>query len=245
MYEEHPEIETPPDDAVIWRYMDIPLLLALLHSSGLYLCRLDNLRDPWEGHWPTAILDAARNDLDRIHVGIAENMVKVMNEFPKSFFVNCWHESVGESAAFWDHYGYSRGVAIKSTVGRLKQASRTAERFFVGRVKYLDYEDPDLAVARLNALAPAFLKRHSFSHEHEVRVLVWEVLLSDSDPEKVTRFGLHDSLTLPVDLPMLIDSVYISPALHSWLIEPVRELLQRFRLELPVKRSQLYDREIK
>jgi len=44
------------DDAVLWRYMDLPRLVALLSTGELYLSQLAALEnDPWEGLRPPAI----------------------------------------------------------------------------------------------------------------------------------------------------------------------------------------------
>lgn len=147
-----------------------------------------------------------------------------------------------ESAAFWDQYGNSGGLAIRSTIGRLKECSRSEANFFVGRVKYLDYDHPEPIKQVSNALSPAFLKRKSFEHEREVRVLQWYLPFIE---DKVDWAKAHESAELPADLTVLIESVYISPTSPVWLVDAVRELLSRFGLpEIPVRRSELYDRTI-
>lgn len=93
-----------------------------------------------------------------------------------------------------------------------------------------------------NALSPAFLKRKSFEHEREVRVLQWYLPFTE---DKVDWAKAHESSELPVDLTVLIESVYISPTSPVWLVDAVRELLSRFGLpDVPVRRSELYDRTI-
>jgi hypothetical protein len=134
MYEEHSKIDTPPDDTVIWRYMNLEKLLALLRSRSLYLCRLDRLRDPWEGLWSPWAVDAIRQQLR----GQAEGLIRAQNMMKRLFYVSCWHENSCESAAFWDQYQSSRGLAVRSTVGHLKDSSCLAPRFFIGRVQYLN-----------------------------------------------------------------------------------------------------------
>ena len=56
MYEKREEIVTPPDEVIVWRYMNLEKLLALLATNTLFLCRLDRLRDPWEGVWPDSLV---------------------------------------------------------------------------------------------------------------------------------------------------------------------------------------------
>jgi len=49
MFEPHPNFNLPNDEARVWRYMDIGKLVALLNTATLFFCRLDRLRDPYEG----------------------------------------------------------------------------------------------------------------------------------------------------------------------------------------------------
>lgn len=231
MYQEHPKIETPADDTVVWRYMDLPRLLALLHSGSLYLCRLDRLRDPWEGRLPPLARAAIRS--------AAAGFDAFAQRMPETFFVNCWHESSCESAALWEQYGRSRGLAIKSTVGRLKGSSRAERQFLIGRVRYLDYSSAELEGGIPNFLVPAFLKRRSFEHEHEVRILLWDLARSS---DRLDWSIVKESYELPVDLRVLIDSIYLSPESPDWLLDPVRDLLRRFDLqEITIRRSELYE----
>jgi hypothetical protein len=49
MYQDHPLLSPPPDDAVLWRYMDFTKFVSLLETSALFFCRPDQLGDPFEG----------------------------------------------------------------------------------------------------------------------------------------------------------------------------------------------------
>jgi len=94
----------------------------------------------------------------------------------------------------------------------------------------------------VNALILPFLKRESFEHEREVRILVW-------DPEKIgppdPGASLPDSIELPVTLHELIEALYISPEAPNWLSEHIVELVHRFGLpNLQVRRSTLYDEHV-
>ena len=94
----------------------------------------------------------------------------------------------------------------------------------------------------MNALIPPFIKRESFEHEREVRVLVW-------DPDKIgppdPGTSLPEGIELPVTLHELIEALYISPEASTWLSEHIVELLRRFKLpNLTVRRSTLYDEHV-
>jgi hypothetical protein len=44
-----PLFEQPPDDARIWRYIDISKLVSLLTTNALFFARADRFTDTWEG----------------------------------------------------------------------------------------------------------------------------------------------------------------------------------------------------
>jgi hypothetical protein len=48
-YLEHPNVETPAYDTVIWGYMDLPKFLLMLEHRGLYFSLPSELSDKWEG----------------------------------------------------------------------------------------------------------------------------------------------------------------------------------------------------
>ena len=50
-YQSHPHCETPPDDAVIWRYTDFLKFSAMLANKGLWCSRADLLGDWREGRF--------------------------------------------------------------------------------------------------------------------------------------------------------------------------------------------------
>lgn len=239
MYEAHPLIETPVDDTIVWRYLNLEKLLALLNSKTLYCRRLDRFRDPWEGIWPDEFALALRKSGSRDR---SRSLSQHLDNLRRTFFVNCWHESDFESAALWDQYASSNGLAIRSSVGGIKAACGTEQQFFLGRVKYFDYSSHIEDAIELNALVPAFLKRKSFKHEHEVRLLIWDT--SNFEPnEDGTR--TEESCSLAVNLENLIEMVYVSPESPSWLLAHLRSLLGRFDLpNVSVERSSLYDARV-
>jgi len=219
--------------------MNLEKLLALLASNSLFLCRLDRLRDPWEGVWPDSLIKNLSRSFKPEQIAVFLPAFEGLNT---SMFVSCWHEAAHESAALWSQYAAGAGLAVKSSIGRVKQAISGGPNYHIGRVSYLDFKNDAYSVPEINALIPPFLKRKSFEHEREVRILVW-------DPEKIgppdSGTTLPDGIDLPVTLHELIDALYISPEAPSWLSEHIVELLRRFALPtLQVRRSTLYDKHV-
>jgi hypothetical protein len=249
MYEAHDQIHTPPDNTIVWRYMNLEKLLALLCSRGLYLCRLDRFRDPWEGHWTKPAIEAMRTLIEEANKALNKAlhesvpitlMEEIFDKMPTAMFVNCWHENGYESAALWDQYATVSGLAIKSTVGRLKRGCHSEQSYYIGQVNYLDYQrDAPKMMDPLNSMTPVFIKRKSFEHEREVRLLIHRLPMYE---DKLDWTRAPESHTLPVDLAILIESIYLSPESPIWLQDAVTELLRRFDLaSIPVNRSDLYD----
>jgi hypothetical protein len=87
------------------------------------------------------------------------------------FGVCCWHKSDHESAAMWRLYSASgQGIAIESTIGRLKASLRDTEGLIVESVRYMDFDtDPIEKGHRHYGL---FIKRKSFEYEKELRATV-------------------------------------------------------------------------
>jgi hypothetical protein len=75
--------------------------------------------------------------------------------------------------AMWDLYSKGGGVAVKTTVGHLKQAiAESGLRIFLG---WVDYVDMSLTTLRdRGPLTMFFRKDISYEHEKEVRAVIWD-----------------------------------------------------------------------
>ena len=235
MYEQNSDIITPADDTVLWRYINLEKLLALINSKTLYLSRLDKFSDPWEGVWPQYMVDTI---WQHSPMKTAETFHKSLDSLRGTMFVNCWHGSTYESAALWDQYARSAGIAIKTTVGTLKASLKNASNFFLGQVQYIEYTNTPIDTHNINALSPAFMKRLSFEHEREIRVLVWD----SSFANQADQLSGTTHKNLEVDLNVLFEAIVVSPTAPSWLQPHISELITKFDLQgVPVIRSTLYD----
>jgi hypothetical protein len=175
MFQAHPDFETPPDEARIWRYMDVGCFLALLKTKVLYFARRSELNDPWEGAHPVAL---TKRIVSTVRPQDSDRLVSLFKTVAEQAVFNCWHENEHESVAMWSLYTTGReGVAIQTTIKRLKDAFRAEQSgVTIARVRYVDYSRDEHVVAEgnmpLNALAPLLSKRVSFQHEREVRAVI-------------------------------------------------------------------------
>lgn len=237
MYEPHPEIGTPPDDTVIWRYLNFEKLIALISTSSLFFARIDKFKDPWEGKWPRNVIEELKK---LFPPGAFDKSLGNFDKVRKTFFVNCWHINNCESAALWDLYANGTGFSVKSSVGKLKHGIKESGPFYIGQVKYINYETGKfLSSGALNAFSPVFYKRQSFEHECELRVLVWE-MKGKGGP--IDWDAMPNDHQLEVDLNALIETIYIAPKSPEWLPRIMKLVLDAFDLpDISVIPSRLYD----
>ena len=252
---EDPEVFEQPDDlnGYIWRYMDLSKFIALLHGN-LYFPRADRLGDdeyectvprgnskqPIESYKIfTNVLDDENFDQTEFVKKYEDNLVYIAEQVRQTCYVSCWHMNQHESAAMWKLYlAKNEGVAIRSSTQRLLNVTAKhrgaiqaghPRHIGVGKVKYIDFEhDP---IPSNSALHLVMHKRHSFSHEQELRA----VHCGLHHPGEICQEPGRD---LPVDLSELIEHVFVAPTSPSWFEHLVKDLVeQRFGLNLPVDRS--------
>jgi hypothetical protein len=107
---------------------------------------------------------------------------------------------------------------------------------FIGEVNYIDYDTQSFdAWQMLNYIVH---KRLSFSHERELRAIFWE-WDSTSDGERYkSRIG-PSGLTIEVELPSLIERVYVSPTAAPWFAKLVEDITGKCGFSFPVAQSAL------
>lgn len=179
----------------LWRYMDLSKFIALL-SGKLYFPRVDFLGDkfeatyaPWQYDWQNELLQEmegvdvndpsyeealsymARYQGNRSYQ-TEISFRRIVSLVARAGYVSCWHRNDSESAAMWGLYlSAKEGVAIRVDENVLREQVQTSHPSanFVP-VRYLETERfPVKAVDPLELLS---IKRHSFRHEDEFRVIL-------------------------------------------------------------------------
>jgi hypothetical protein len=146
----------------------------------------------------------------------------------KQFYVNCWHLNQDDSAAMWSLYSGRAGVAIKSTIGRLRRCLSTAPGPpSIGLVRYVDYTK--VTINEVGGYPVAHLKRKSFDHEHELRASLIRNI-SEATP------GIH----VPIDLDSLIEEIVVEPKADDWVTAVVSNVVKKYGFAFKVRRSDLY-----
>lgn len=249
-YDAHDEVNTPPDETVLWRYMDFTKFVSLLDRRALYFARADTLGDPWEGADATLSAQEFREAL-RAAAGegawqkLEPTVGKGIRVFRKYVWISCWHMSEqGESAAMWQAYAAREaGIAVRTTVKRLKAAiAKATDRVHIGRVRYLDYSHERIQSTKV---FHRFLsKRQSFRHENDVRALL---LLPNSEAHNIQWKGPEtderhpQGIYIRADVSSLVEIAKVAPETSDWLKMLVASVVKRYGFDFPVCRSEMDD----
>jgi len=245
-YHPHAQLPDIDDPAVsLWRYVDLYRYLDLLQSAELHLTRADQMEDRWEGSY-SAVNVAARPTVYAENWEAMSQQSGLLYRFGRThIYLNCWYMGAHESYAMWKLYGSAgKGVAIKTTTGRLKGSMTVTKGQDVSgsQVRYVDYAETFIPEG--NLFFPLMHKRLSFDHEHEYRLLtLWspKVLETDehdtavrTEPDLPPRF-----LREGVDLRQLIQEVYVSPDAPDWVARTVTDVTHLYMPDVDVRHSDL------
>src|SRR6185437_696648 len=217
-----PHTLTLADNLCVWRYLTFPSFVSVLQRRELFFAKLSKLaeRDPYEGKFPIEVLtDLAaryRPEHDRNRFPDGQTFARAIEEKNRQRrAVNCWHMSENESDAMWKLYSGERGLAIRTTLGRLKQSFARDERpVYIYEVEYLDFSR---SVETALPFHSGYAKRKSFAHERELRACMF---VSEDDASQ----GAY----IAVDLESLIEVVFVAPESEQWIKDVVEGLLHTY-----------------
>jgi hypothetical protein len=230
-------LDVPPDADLIWRYVNLEKLLSLIQSRQLFFASLGGFDDPYEGFYPRNVfLEPFQRIFEKL--GTSKDTMALSREAGhgssrinrKQYYVNCWHHNQHDSAAMWSLYSGRAGVAIKSTVGRLRTCLSTVPEpgpLSFGLVRYVDYAT--VTRKEVAGFPVTHLKRKSFEHEHELRAAVLR-------PLSEATAGLH----VLVDLDSLIEEVIVEPKAADFVLGVVSDVVKKYGFAFKVRRSDLY-----
>ncbi len=240
MYAESPFCKPPPDNAVLWRYMDFTKFVSLLETNQLFFARADKLGDPFEGSFSRGNIERRPmlySDLENPE-DVFTTIGWYVRELRRFTLISCWHENSSESAGMWKLYSRETdGIAIKTDFNSFKQSLKNSEHVSVGQVQYVDYGQA--FIPENNGLAPFLHKRQDFNHEREVRAIIQEPPVNDGkfDPSQdICDVGKY----YEVDLSLLIKEVVVAPFAEDWFLELIQSVIvNRYKFDMPVVRSNL------
>lgn len=238
----HPAVKTPHGNTTIWRYMGLGKFLDLIIHRRLFFSNAARLTDQYEATLPASNVAAMRTKLENKNFDPADLETEVnwrvaqINELRNLTLVNCWAMSPHESYARWKIYlgGSKDGVAVKTTVGRLKKSlMRSGDRYpedvYLAEVDYAERID----TSPVNRLQVVATKKPYYEFEDEMRALI--VNFPRSEGGIKTPYDMNIGRHVSIELDELVDEIYVSPFAGSWLEASVREVIASVRPSLKGK----------
>jgi hypothetical protein len=227
MYLKNPNIKLPEDpNTIVWKYLDLSKFLELLLSQKLFMSRSDKFEDQYEGTFS----EPTYEEIKKIAVNNPEFLQHYKSQREK-VAISSWHINEYESFAMWQIFTQnSEGLAIQSTIGRLKNAVSPEKKYeqYIGEVNYIDYKKEYIPFDDM--FFPFLFKRKSFQYEREVRII------SDVSESKIK---LNDGLKINVDINQLIEKIYIHPKSENWYKNLVIELVSKLGFDIKIEKSDL------
>lgn len=263
-----------PDETTLWRYVDFPRLYSLVTKKALYFTPGYVLRDlePYEFRVPVSLSASSKDAwiasyakqfpddtegkklFDSLEQGMEEHLLYMQG-------ISCWHINENENNALWQVFVPGGGVAIKTTLGRLKTSLNCRRRsIFADIVEYIDHDSEGYKThPSARGFEQIYHKAKFFEYERELRLAlkydqnIKQFELSDAAtkeilPEQLEAITEHLTIQreeflrtgpfVPVDLPTLIAEIVVGPRLGSWFYELVCDLVQsNISADIPIRRS--------
>ncbi len=227
MYVNSPDINlTDNDNLVVWKYLDLSKFLDMLLSQKLFMSRSDKFEDQYEGTFSEPTFEEIKK--------IAANNPKFLDYYKshrEKVIVSSWHANEYESFAMWQIFTKNNeGLAIQSTIGRLKKALEVEKHIkqYIGEVNYIDYKKEYIPFE--DTFFPFLFKRKSFQYEREIRII------SDVSNSKIS---IDDGLKIDVTINQLIEKIYIHPKSENWYKNLVVEMVKKLGYKIEIEKSDL------
>jgi len=242
--------EVPAPTDLLWRYMDLSKFIFLIEKQELFFSVAKNFSDPFEG---AKGIETRKDKWDSFYTEFFKKAILTIPEAdPMRFseeelsseaqrllfdlhlggqaardytFINCWHLSSYESEAMWRLYAkdITNAIAIQTTFQRLYEALYKEPTIAIGKIQYIDFSK------RFTSVNDAFwYKQKSFDHEKEVRLVAVDN----------ARRG-QPGVSFPIDINLLIESIYVSPYAPLWFYDVVESILDKYCLGKSILQSQM------
>jgi len=161
------------------------------------------------------------------------------------YYPNCWRLGTDESERIWDEYAdLKEGVAIETTVGKLKQHLAPSENIRMGFIRYLDWLQE--AAMGHDPGWPFFFKAREYDEEQEFRALAnrgGNALFRTDGLEFTEEHIPEDSpevINISANQEGIIERVLLAPEATDEDRSQVESDLDAAGLDVPVVESRLY-----
>jgi hypothetical protein len=231
------------------RYLDTSKFVSLL-QSGIWLNRLDNFSDDFEGTvsdklqrirydlWEYGEFEGTTPPFDSRNMDAAKDKL-----IQKQSFVSCWRYGGIESAVFWEAYiDNGDGVAVETTLNKLQSALNNVDRdVLIGKMNYRRYKGSDETFGK-NPVKRVFHKRFAFDDEKELRLLSRKKINDISIKQKRNKkfdveFDADIGFNLDINPNDLISRVILPPGVNNREISRVVNIIEYHDIDAEVWRS--------
>lgn len=225
MFKENKELHIPDDNTIIWKYLDLSKFLDLLISKRLFMARSDKFEDQYEGTFSEPTYEEIKK--------LLEDNPKYLDAYKskrKNIVISSWHANSYESYAMWQVFTKNNeGLAIQSTVGRLKKSlTEPKANQYIGEVNYIDYKKEHIPFD--DDFFPFLFKRKSFQYENEIRVITD---VSHLDMQ------VNEGVKVETDINKMIERLYIHPKSENWYKKLVIEVVNQLGYHFAIEKSDL------
>lgn len=239
----------PTDKSVLlWRYLDLARLIALLGDKKLHFARADVFQDTHEGAITARMAQTLEAQLsDRVPLRL--KLSEFRKQLKECMFISCWCMGPSESEAMWKLYcGDKYGLAITVTYEDI-EASFTGPGFVTAPVNYLDYRNQGFP--QDNLLYPFFHKRLELAHEKEVRIVKWcgdqgpigklvNATAEEAEEEyqqklaraKALKVERGRGISFEFDVDNLVRTIVVHPKAPEWYFDVIKQVVQKFAPQL-------------
>lgn len=241
-------------DLTVFRYLTMQKFVSMFSINALWFCKLNALKDKFEGAFPFQIMVRLKEEIQRIN-GQTTWPSGNVESGQEMYAVSCWAIGPEESERMWREYvGSPYGMAIKTTIRKLIQHVHVwPEQSFIGKVQYVDFDNHTMDHYEAHqAHNRAFIKDAAkYSHENELRI----VTMNFKHPNCVKPDGQNYSyaecsgvnmnnfenpgLNIRINTKDLVDTIILAPNSPKELEQTVREDFELNGVKIPIARSKL------
>lgn len=240
----------PPKDenAKIWRYRNLSQFISMLETKALFFASIEKLTEIDIHEGSITVKDKENWDSETSYLkeicppyeDPSKKRLESLNRNKSLVFANCWCMSDCDSDLMWNKIRpEEQGLAIQSTVKRLKDSMNTKYKTYISKVEYSD----NYSGINDHFIRPFLRKKPQFRDEHELRVFISIIPL---DEPILAELGLtwekpDDGIRVRVDLDVLIEKIYVSPKSKNNFIAEVKSNLEALKLTGLLDKIQISD----
>lgn len=245
--EDHPITKPLKENAILWKYMDIPSFLALLVNQSLTFVRADLMEDKYEGTIPKMTASIINKDaIERINSGNLSkeflNFSKIMEGLRNTTYLNCWCKENHQMIHMWKIYSKENGIAIETNYKSLKESLETDEYIYPTEIQYIDF-DADIINLQSNAFTVYTIKRKEYKSEHELRLMIHLPNLVEDQlykpkkdepilahPKRNILYEETEVVKCKINPTKLISKIHISPFAPKWYHQLITKIVSDYGL---------------